>query len=210
MISLLAIGWLATASHSSQAQSVTDLLLQLELDTEKLTSMKSTLQDMYKSYELIDKGYKRISNTAKDNFNLHKLFLDGLLAITPAVQNSPHIKEILDAQYDIITQTRAATAQVQSGSLFNAQELDYIIGVYSSLLQRCLRSIEELTMTLTADQLRMSDDQRLQVINRIYNETSGQRSFLRQFNNSVAILATQKAKELNDLTTLKRLYGLPD
>jgi hypothetical protein len=65
-------------------------------------------------------------------------------------------------------------------------------------------------MILTADELRMSDDQRLQAINRIYNDSNSQLSFLRQFNNSLATQAAQRTKELNDLQTLKRLYGLPN
>lgn len=203
-------GWLAIVPHPLQAQSVADLLLQLELDTEKLTSMKATLQDMYTSYEIIDKGYKNISSIAKGNFNLHKTFLDALLAISPAVRDNPRIQVLLNAQYSLITEAKAATVRFRSGSPFTAQEIDYIIGVYSSLLQRCLQSIEELTMILTADELRMSDDQRLQAINRIYSDTNSQLIFMRQFNNSLATQAAQRTKELNDLQTLKRLYGLPD
>ena len=206
----LLIGWLAMTSHPLKAQSAADLALQLELDTEKLTSMKATLQNMYSSYEIIDKGYKNISSIAQGNFNLHKAFLDGLLAISPAVRDNPRIQAALNAQYSLISEAKAATTRYRSGSPFTAQEIDYIITVYSTLLQRCLQSIEDLTMILTADELRMSDDQRLQAVNRVYNDTNNELSFLRQFNNSLATQAAQRTKELNDLQTLKRLYGLPD
>ena len=210
VILTISISLLTAPGSEPRAQSITDLVTQLVLDTEKLTSMKSTLQDMYKSYEIIGKGYKDIKDIAQGNFNLHKLFLDGLLAISPAVQNAPRIVDILNAQYSIVTEFKADVTRYPSGGPFTAQELDYIISVYNTLLQRSLQSIEELTMVLTADQLRMSDAQRLQAIDRVYADTNSQLSFLKIFTNSLAIQAAQRAKEQNDINTLKQLYGLPD
>jgi hypothetical protein len=123
LIALL-IGCPAMTSQPLKAQSVADLAIQLELDTEKLASMKATLQDMYKSYEIIDKGYKNISSIAQGNFNLHKLFLDGLLAISPAVRDNPRIQALLNAQYSLITEAKASTTRYRSGSPFAPQEID--------------------------------------------------------------------------------------
>jgi hypothetical protein len=205
---LLTLCLLSATRTAPKAQSISDLVTQLILDTEKLTSMKSTLQELYQGYETLDKGYTKIRNIAEGNFNLHKLFLDGLLAVSPAVQNAPHILDILNAEYNLLTEYKSASGRYGAGGPFTAQELDYIIGVYSTLLQRSVQSIEELTMVITADQLRMSDAQRLQAIDRVYAEVNGQLGFLRQFDNSLAIQAAQRTKEANTIYALKSLYGL--
>lgn len=202
-ISLLSVG-------VSRGQTIADLATQLVLDTEKLTSMKSTLQELYKGYEVLDKGYTNIRNIAEGNFNLHKLFLDGLLVVSPAVQKAPRILDILNAEYSLVSEYKAASGRYPGGGPFTAQELDYIIGVYSTLLQRSLQSLEELTMVITADELRMSDAQRLQVVDRVYADVSGQLAFLRQFDNGLAIQAAQRTKEANAVNALKLLYGLPN
>jgi hypothetical protein len=49
-------------------------------------------------------------------------------------------------------------------------------------------------MVITAGKLRMSDDERLQAIDRIYITIVGQFSFLQDFNNSTGVLSVQREK----------------
>ena len=85
-------------THLSQAQSITQLLQQLVFDTEKLASMKATLQQMYNGYTTLESGYTNIRDIAKGNFNLHQAFLDALLVISPAVASDPRIPTIINTE----------------------------------------------------------------------------------------------------------------
>jgi hypothetical protein len=85
-------------------------------------------------------------------------------------------------------------------------ELRYLEGVYSFLVKQSLRNIEELTMIITASKLRMSDDERMQAIDRIYVDMESKLSFLRYFNNSTKLLAMQRAKDKGETTTIQKLY----
>lgn len=193
----------------TRAQSISDLITQLVLDAQKLSELKGILQDMYTGYEVIDKGYTAIKNASEGNFNLHKTFLDGLLAISPTVQHYGHILDILNAEYSIVSEYKTASRRFQTDGHFTPQELDYIGVTYATLFRRSLQSIDELTMVVTAGELRMSDAQRIQAIDRVYSDITGQLSFLRQFNNNTTIQAVQRAKETNDIQTLKSIYGIP-
>jgi hypothetical protein len=193
----------------TRAQSTSDLIQQLLLDVQKLDQLKAILQDMYKGYEIVNQGYTDIKNIASGNFNLHKLFLDGLLAVSPAVRNYTRVAEILDAEATIVAEYKTAMARLHSNSLFTPWELDYIGDTYSALFRRSLQSIDELTMVITAGELRMSDAQRLRSIDRVYADISSQLQFLRKFNNSTSLQSMQRAKEYDDINTLKRLYGNP-
>ena len=86
LLFILLIPLLLTTTPT-RAQSTSDLIQQLLLDVQKLDQLKTILQDMYKGYEIVNQGYTDIKNIASGNFNLHKLFLDGLLAVSPAVRN---------------------------------------------------------------------------------------------------------------------------
>ncbi|HET6253283.1 MAG TPA: TerB family tellurite resistance protein [Puia sp.] len=201
---------LGTLNHTSYAQSIADLLIQLELDEQKLSSMKNTLQEMYQGYTELKQGYTRIRDIAKDNFNLHAVFLDALLAISPAVRGDPRITTIINSEYSIVSGYRTANARWTAAGVFNGQELEYIISTYSALLQRCLQSVEELTMVLTADQLRMSDAERMQAIGRINADTQAQLTMMQQLDNTLSIQTAQRLKEAGDINTLKALYDLPN
>ena len=63
-------------------------------------------------------------------------------------------------------------------------------------------------MIITAGSLRMSDDERLQAIDRIYNEVVLQFSFLQDFNNSTAVLSVQREKDIQDIEISRKLYDI--
>jgi hypothetical protein len=196
--------------HSGYAQSITDQLIQLELDKEKLSSMKNTLEEMYQGYAELQQGYTRIRDIAKGNFNLHAAFLDAMLVISPAVGSDPRIPVILNNEFSIVAGYRSANARWSASGVFTVQELDYIVQSYSALLQRCLQSIEELTMILTADDLRMTDADRMQAIGRIDVDSQAQLSMMQQLDNTLSIQTVQRLREAGDINTLKALYDLPN
>jgi hypothetical protein len=201
---------LLLATRPTRAQSVSDLLTQLVLDTQKLSELKGILRDMYTGYEVLNKGYTAIKNISEGNFNLHKVYLDGLLAISPAVQHYGRIVDILNAEYSIVSEYKAASNRLHSDGHFTSQELNYISDTWSALFRRSLKCIDELTMVITADQLRMSVALGLKAIDRVYSDITRQLSFLRQLNNNASIQAIQRNKEANDIGTLKSIYGMPD
>jgi hypothetical protein len=203
----LSISLLLT-SNPVRSQSIADLAAQLSLDAQKLSSIKSTLQDMYKGYESLRQGYTRVRDIARDNFNLHQLFLDGLWVLSAAVRNDPRIEVIIETEYHLVAIYQAASSRLAGSTAFTPQELDYILSAFSAVLDRSLQSMQELTMVTTDGQLRMSDDQRLQVITRIDTETRAQLSSLQQFDNSLTVQAAQRQKEANDINTLKSIYGI--
>ena len=193
---------------SAKAQSIAQLTTQLILDIQKLSELKDILQDMYKSYQIIDKGYTDIKNIAEGNFNLHKLFLDGLLAVSPTVKNYEKVVDIINTQLQIVKEYKAASKVFQSGNIFSAQELDYIGQVYGNLFNLSLKDLDELTMVMTDSELRMSDAERLSAIDRIDKEMQDKLKFLRSFNNSTSVQALQRAREQNDIGTVRSLYGI--
>jgi hypothetical protein len=63
-------------------------------------------------------------------------------------------------------------------------------------------------MILAADKLRMSDEQRLSAIDRIYDDMEDKLSFLRDFDGKTGILALQRIKEKNDALTMEGVYDI--
>lgn len=191
---------------SANAQS--DELQQLLLNIEKLTQFKAILSDMKQGYQIYQQGYGMVSNLSKGNFNLHNVYLTGLMAVNPAVRNNPRVGQIFGQQNALINEyKRYASLFRQSGS-FKGNELSYFNNVYHLLVKQSNANIDELTNVTTAGELRMSDDDRLRAIDRIYNSSTDQLQFLRYFNRKAVMLSLQRSKDQNDTKTLKRLYGI--
>jgi hypothetical protein len=68
--------------------------------------------------------------------------------------------------------------------------------------------MDELTAVVTADKLRMSDDERLKAIDRIYLDMQDKLIFLRSFNHSTSVLGLQRDREKRAIDAIKGVYGI--
>ena len=183
-------------------------LERLILDIEKLVQLKSVLTNLYKDYEVLETGYTAIKNISEGNFNLHKAFLDGLLAVSPTVRKYERIVDIISDQGKIVSEYKSAYDIFKVNKHFTPDDLVYLSTVYNNLITKSEKNLEDLLNVITASKLRMNDAERLGAIDRIYSSTHDQLSFLRQFNSKTNTLAIQRAKEEQDIGSVKALNGL--
>jgi len=183
-------------------------LERLILDIEKLAQLKSVLTNLYKDYEVLETGYTAIKNISEGNFNLHKVFLDGLLAVSPTVRKYERIIDIISDQGKIVSEYKSAYNIFRQDKHFTPDDLVYLSTVYNNLITKSEKNLEDLLNVVTASKLRMDDAERLRAIDRIYTDTHDELSFLRQFNNKTSTLAVQRAKEEQDIGSIKALNGL--
>lgn len=199
---ILSIG--ANFRANAQANEITQLLLNVE----KLSQLKKILSNMKKGYQILSTGYNTIEDLSKGNFNLHKTFLDGLLAVSPEVREYKKVAGIINYQLILIEEYKTAIGRFRQSGNFSPEELGYLASVYDKLFEQSLDNLNDLTNVITAGKLRMSDDERLQAIDNIYLDMQDKLLFLRHFNNNATILAVQKARDNNDALTIKEIYGL--
>jgi len=181
---------------------------QLLLDVQKLSQLKQMLADLKKGYEIVYKGYSTIKNISEGNFNLHQLFLDGLLQVSPAVRNYKKVADIISLQLKIVSEYKSAFKQFKEKGKFTTGEIDYMGKVYSNLFDESVKNLEVLTMILTSGVLRMSDDERLKQIDVLHEDMLDKLTFLRHFNNQNSVLALQREKETSEINLTKKVYGL--
>jgi hypothetical protein len=198
-VCLLVIG----LNANSQSQEIQQLLL----DVQKLAQLNSFLDDLKIGYTLLESGYSTIRDISQGNFNLHDLFLNSLLEVSPTVRNYKRIADIISLQLGIVKEYQKASKQFRASGLFDGNELNYISSVYSNLFNQSVKNLDALATVITSGQLRMSDDERLNEIDGIWKNISDQFSFLKDFNNKTKVLALQRAREKNDVEVMKTLVN---
>jgi hypothetical protein len=200
------LGWMVLCGEPCRAQSFE--LQQLLLDIQKLAGLKSILKDLQEGYKVLDAGYSAIRDVSKGSFNLHKAYLDGLLAVSPAVRNYARVADILSLQVSMVQRYKAAWARFSGDRHFSVAELGLMSQVYGSLLDQSAKDLEALAEIITDGSIRASDAERLRQIDGIYGGMAKRSAFLDQVNNSGALLSAQREKEENELGMTKRLYGV--
>ncbi|WP_281234818.1 TerB family tellurite resistance protein [Flavobacterium gelatinilyticum] len=189
---------------SVKAQSAE--IQQLILNIEKLSQFKKILSDMKKGYDILSGGYKAVKDMSEGNFSLHKTFLDALMQVSPVVKNYKRVGDIIYYQFMLMRGSRKGIDRIIKNQSFRPQEIQYFEKVYSNLSRESLRNLDELTSIVTADKLRMSDDERLAAIDKIYEDMQQKVLFLNDFNGSISVLALQRSKEANDVTAVRNVY----
>ncbi|OXA73760.1 hypothetical protein B0A67_03555 [Flavobacterium aquidurense] len=203
IIGILFIGLLFPYRITAQKQEIQQLILNIE----KLAQFKQILKDMKKGYEMLSGGYNTVKDLSKGNFSLHETFLDALMQVSPTVRNYRRIGDIVNYQVQLVKEYKSAFGRFRDSKNFNAEEIGYLERVYDNLFKQSLRNLDELTSVITANKMRMSDDERLASIDKIYADMQDKLLFLRNFNNNTAVLALQRAKERNDVNAMRSIYN---
>jgi hypothetical protein len=203
---IIGILFLACLARPASGQGFT--ALQLLLDWQKLAEEKKILTDLYDGYQLLSKGYTTISDLSKGSFDLHKAFLDGLLAVSPAVKSYHRVTDIIQAQQRILSQYKSAWGLFRQDPHFSAAEIAHIGNVYAGLFDRSVKNLSDLTAILTDRLFRASDAERLDAIDGLYEDMNHTEVFLNVFNNRTALLSLQRSADLRDYESVRELYGL--
>ena len=199
---------LIMCSMSFQLKAQSEEVQQLLLNIEKLSQFRKILKNMKDGYQIIFKGYTAVKDISQGNFNLHKTFLDGLMQVSPAVKKYKRIADIISYQLRIAKEYKLAFNRFKEEKQFTIEEIDYLGKVYSNLFNESLKGLDELSMVITSGKLRMSDDERLQAIDKIYLVVEDQYSFLKEFTNNSNLLSMQRKAEKAEIEMSRRLYGL--
>lgn len=197
---------LSTCTVKAAAQA--EELKQLALNIEKLAQFKQILKDLKKAYEILYGGYTTIKNISQGNFNLHQTFLDGLLKISPAVQKYKRVADIISLQLQLIKEHKSAFSRFKNNNWFRPEEIDYISKVYSNLFKMSIQHLDDLATVLTANKLRMSDDERLSRIDKIFEGMNDKVIFLKHFNSNTSILGIQRSREKGDVNAMQKLHDV--
>jgi hypothetical protein len=178
---------------------------QLLLNVEKLAQLKQILADIKKGIQITTNGYNTVKNIAEGNFNLHQLFLDKLLQISPTVKNYYKVVEIIQMEITLIKSTKKSFKEFDYSSMLRMGETNYVERVYQNLLNKSLENLDDLTQVLTATALRMSDEERLARIDEIHASMKEKSTFLQQFNSQVSGLIFQRKSEKTQIDLLKKV-----
>jgi hypothetical protein len=182
--------------------------VQLVLNYEKLLQLEEILDNMYKGYKILSDGYNTIKNIAEGNFNIHQAFLSGLYAVNPSVKNYVRVAKIVEYQQLLVQRYKKAWKTLSGNPYLTEAEINHIEKVYSGLVEESLRSLDELLMVVTASKLRMSDEERLKAIDRIYYQVEEELMFVTDFNSSTQVLLLQRQADAYDADNTRKLYSV--
>lgn len=191
---------------SAKGQSVE--MKQLLLNIEKLAQMKAHYQTMVQGYRTLENGYRQVNDLVKGNFLLHQEYLDGLWAVRPSVRQYGRIQTIVQRHRLMVDEYRIVLQQMQSARLLKTEELQGLKSSMAAVVNRSNGLLDDMMLVLTPGRLRMNDEERIGLINRVDGEGG---ELLQQFRSIVdgySALVDRRMQRQREVKSIRSLYGI--
>lgn len=163
---------------------------------------------LLKGYSIAKKGLSTIQNIKNGEFGLHNNYFTSLVSVNPQIKHYSKVAEVIAIQISIAIQIFNAIPGLSKTHQFTNRELDYFKKVFNNLLADCNKNLDELYNLITNGSLELKDDERIQAIDKIYDDMQDKKIFTISFCKNAVGLSVQRSNEENDIIISKKLNGL--
>lgn len=174
---------------------------------QQIAALQVYLKYLKEGYDVAKKGLKVIGDIKDGNFQDHSNYFESLKLVNPFVRSSPKVSLIAAYQLRIMSDFRDLEKDCKSNGHLTNEEIHYVEKVYSNLLMQCENSIADLNSMITDHSSQLSDDERIQRIDLIYDDMKDKHSFTRSFCNSTRLLMAQRDREDGEIDRSKKLIA---
>jgi len=190
--------------------TVTKVIKAIDLKVQRMQNQTIWLQNAQKAIEneLSKLRLSEISGWSADQRQLFGTYYDELWKIKATIAYYQRIKDVAARQIALVNNYHQAWNLLRQDQHFNAAELQQMTLVYTGILTASERNLDDVLNVVSSGKTQMSDEQRLELINRAADRLDENYSDLTRFNTENQMLSLQRSKSLGDTKTTKQLYGL--
>jgi len=192
----------------TRAQTWNEIFKQKETQKQyliqQIAAMKLYAGYLTKGYDIANKGINSIKNISKGEFELHQSFFTSLKMVNPAIAADSKIAQVIAWQMSISKGFHTLNSKTE----LSPSDKSYIRQVRSKIMNECQQDIEELLLVITSGKLEMKDDERINRLDKVYENMKDKFQFTQSFSNQVKTLSLQKEQEEKNNNASKKLYGI--
>ena len=182
----------------------------IDLKVQRMQNQTIWLQNAQKALEnqVSKLRLTEIAGWTDQQRQLYSNYYSELWQIKSSISYYQRIKDLTMKQLALVSEYRSAWSLFRQDQHFQAAELSQMQNVYSSILDASVKNLDQIMLVVGTNQTQMSDEQRLELINQAGDRLDDNYSDLRAFNNQNELLSLQRSKDVNEIQTVKNLYGI--
>lgn len=190
--------------------AITKVIKAIDLQIQRMQNKTIWLQNAQKALEntLSQTKLGEISDWTQQQKDLFGKYYQELQEIKSAIALYERIREMTEKQAVLVSSYHHAWSLLQQDKHFSADELSYMGKVYTGILEESVKNVDEMLLVVSSFKTQMTDEKRLEMINTSASRIDTNYSDLQQFNNQNIMLSLQRAKDENEVSTLKKYYGI--
>ncbi|MDB5122372.1 MAG: conjugal transfer protein TraI [Mucilaginibacter sp.] len=190
--------------------TVTKVIKAIDLKVQRMQNQTIWLQNAQKVLEnqLSKLRLAEISGWTSQQQQLYSSYYDELWKIKSIITYYQRIKDLTVKQVALVTEYNQAWAMLRQDKHFSPSELLTMQQVYTGILDASVTNLDQILLVVNSNKTQMTDEQRLELINRAGDHLDDNYSDLKRFNTQNEMLSLQRSKEAGDIQTTRALYGI--
>jgi hypothetical protein len=192
----------STGGFFSQQSSKEKTMLQ------QIASLESQLHTIKTGYNISQNGLNAMHDLKGGTLSLNEAYFTSLSQVSSAVKNNPKVQGTIDLQRQTITVFNKEIAWQNQQKQLTPLELAYIKSVYDNLLKKSQEDLDELNMVITPGKMQLTDHERLNRIDKLYEAMQEKYAFTCSFTKNCHTVATGRQGKKRDDQQMKQLYGV--
>lgn len=162
----------------------------------EIIQTSSTVSNVVKNFKEVEKMY-----------NQGKEYYDKLQAVNDLVKDARKVQQTVLLVGDVSEMYVQNFGKMMNDPNFSAQELAAIANGYSALLNESTELLKELKQIVSSSSLSLNDKERMDIIDKVYNEVKEYHSLVRYYTNKNISVSILRAKKQNNTQRVLELYG---
>lgn len=191
-------------------QGIKKVIIAVDLKIQRLQNKTIWLQNAQKTIEntMSKLRLDEIGDWVEKQRKLYADYFDELHKVKMVLTYYQRVKDIVEQQVQIVNEFKTAWALFKQDKNFTSDELDYMFGIYTGMMDESGKNIDQLFLVINAFVTQMSDAKRLEIINSVSGNVQQNLMDLKEFNEQNKMISLQRATEQGDIDYVKKLYGL--
>lgn len=198
ILMLMACGCLLAGSAHAQwvVTDPTNLAQSIINTTKEIVQTSKTVKNTLDNFKEVEKLY-----------NESKKYYDALKKVNNLVRDAQRVKETILMVGEISDIYVKNYKKMLSDPNFRPEELVAIANGYTKLLEESNNLLKELKQVVNITTLKMTDKERMDVVDRCYKEIRDYRNLVRYYTNKNISVSYLRAKKQQDTDRVLSLYG---
>lgn len=201
-----AVPWLVVIKEASKK-----VIKAIDLKVQRLQNKTIWLQNAQKTLEntLSKLNLDKISDWAGKQKEQYRKYYEELAKVKGFITSYQRIRDISKKQWQLLDEYKRARSLIQRDRQFTDNEREYMEKVYTGILKESVNNMDQINLIKKSFLTRMSDAERMELINQAADRIEINYSDLVRFNRQNTVLSLQRARAEREVQTVKKLYGLP-
>ncbi|GAB2452499.1 transposase [Hymenobacter qilianensis] len=174
----------------------------LQATLKALSTRANTLVNNGVVEQVLTKGF------TEKNMLLAKQWYDGLLQVSQTVRTYRRVQHIFERQAAIITIYSNYIGRFKADPNLTPAQVAGMVRGYTTLIQESAGYLDELTAIVSPLQAKMTDAERLELIDALDDKVTHQYELVSYFTRRNLAISMQQGQAQQDRQILKQLYGL--